>query len=445
MREMSEIQTTIVRLFRLLTVLIVLVGMWAPPAGADAVPSAVLNAYRQRLGFVRGQIPQITAVAEVVAQRWVEKKQVLIHSPFVGDSHNFTMELCYRAGGIDNIRMHTVREEMRSANDVFIIGPRSWEVGGDEPMKEMLADARKRGWMIIIFGSKHGTPAVVPFDFLIDNGAKGGSEEEAALNQIVNITNSWIWCTELTAALTRRGYHPGIPKGMPVPGAAAHNKMYQREDGASTLYPCATPIPAGSLATAYLEQVERELTNLEGKAMQDQLARAAEYAVAHLNAGNKVWVSSNTHVLDGEVLVDNNSPFSGFRGISGVLNDEKGLRFDADIQAGDLLFFFGEWSLNLPWLDYLKLIRQTGADYIPSYRLSTEPTEMYEGPSSFRDQNIDDALMLLEQHWPFENAVAPIPFAPGKMAPISGIYVCLLYRMLDEKIAKTLAIQKPEP
>ena len=57
----------------------------------------------------------------------------------------------------------------------------------------------------------------------------------------------------------------------------------------------------------------------------------------------------------------------------------------------------------------------------------------------FYDTQTDDALIVLEQHWPYENAVVPIPFPPAKMAPVSGVYVCLMYRMLDDAIAERLA------
>ena len=396
--------------------------------------SAVMTEYRHRLDFVRQEIPQITAAAETVAKRWVDKKQMLCHYAFGGDTGDFAMENISRAGGLDNNQPNTVRVKLRSANDVYIVGPRSWEKGGDF-LKTELPKAHDMGWLTVVFGSKNGMPEGLPIDIFIDNGAKGGSEQEAAVNQIVNITCGWIYNCELTAALTRLGQYPAILRGMPVPGAQAHNKIYQSSDGPSKLYPCDTPIPAGSLAKIYLEQVERELANLESKPMQDQIARAADIAVEHLKAGKTVWASSFTHVLDGEVLVDNISPIKAFRGISCGANGET---FTNNLKKGDLLFYFGEWSLNLPWRDYLKIIRGTGADFIPGYRVGVEPTEPYEGPANFYDQKLDDAQMVLEQQWPFENAVVPIPFPPGKMAPISGVYVCLQYRMLDEMIAARL-------
>ncbi|MHB0937147.1 MAG: hypothetical protein ACYC6A_12230 [Armatimonadota bacterium] len=394
----------------------------------------MMTEYRHRLELVRQQIPQITISAEVVAKRWVEKAPVLFHYPFGGDTSDFTMENIARAGGLDNAQPNTVRLKLRTANDVIVVAPRSWEKGGAFLQKE-LPKAREQGWLTVVFGSKQGMPEGLPVDFLIDNGARDGGEDEAAVNQIVNMTNGWIWQCEVTAALTRLGKRPAILKGMPLPGAQAHNTEFQRGDALPELYPCDTPIPAGSLAKQYLEQIERELAILESKSSQDQLDRAADIAATRVKAGKTLWACSFTHVLDGEVFLNNKSPIKAFRGIS----CENGETFTRNLKPGDLLFFFGEWSLNLPWFDYLKVIRSTGADFIVGYRVGTEATEPYEGPADFYDQKVNDAQMVLEQEWPFENAAVDIPFAPGKMAPVSGVHLCLQYRMLDEKIAERLA------
>ncbi|NQU10488.1 hypothetical protein HQ590_06850 [bacterium] len=408
-----------------------------PPSPAPpAAPPSVTAAYRQRLVQVRQQIPAIITAAEAVAQRWVDRRHVLLHFPFGGDTGNFSMEMISRAGGLDNAQPNTVRVKLRSTNDVVVVGPRSWEKGA-RFLTNQLAQARSNGWLIVVFGSRAGMPADLPVDYLIDNGATTGAESKAALNIIVNITQAWVWSCELTAALTRLGWHPAILKGMPLPGSQAHNHEYQRSDGLPELYKCDTAIPAGELAGRYLDQVERQLTELEGRTTQQAIGRAADIAVDHLQRGKTIWAASNTHVLDGEVFVDNHSPIKAFRGISCGKNGET---FTKNLQPGDLLFFFGEWTMNLPWRDYLAIIRSTRTDYIPSWRVFTEPTEPYErGTETFYDQQVNDALMVLDQRWPLENAAVAIPFPPGKMAPVSGVHVCLLYRLLDEAIARRLA------
>jgi hypothetical protein len=46
--------------------------------------------------------------------------------------------------------------------------------------------------------------------------------------------------------------------------------------------------------------------------------------------------------------------------------------------------------------------------------------------------------MVLEQKWPMEASVVDVPCEPRKIAPVTGVYVMLMYRMLDERIAVRL-------
>jgi len=422
---------------------LLLFGVIQSSASEETVSSStvhrtkIINEYRARIADAPRQIAEITQCAEAVAGRWAESRHTLLHFYCAGNSMSFVNEQWSRAGGLDNVRSLGERKELCSTNDVFVAGPRSWEKGAAD-LKKQLAIAKKNGWMTIVFGSRNGMPADLPVDYLIDNGASSGDESEAALNQIVNITKGWMWNCELTAALTRAGWHPGVLKGMPLPGSIENNKVYQI--GTPQLYPCKEAIPAGALARAYLDGIEQELADLESRATQDQIARAARLAVAYINSGRSVCAASITHALDFEVTLNLKSPLKAF----GIPDADRVGAITKNVKSGDLFFFFGEWTMNLPWADFLAIIRSTQADYIPSFRPGNEPMEPFSGPADFYDRNVKDAVMILEQHWPFENAVVPIPFPPGKMAPVSGVYVSLMYRMLDEAIADRLAAEKPK-
>ena len=396
--------------------------------------SAIMAEYRRRLDVCASQRAKITACAEAVAQRWVASRHTLIYLAY--QDNNFTDEQWARAGGLDNARGEGARIKMRSTNDVYVAGPRSWETNGVYLLKG-LKQAKKNGWLTVVFGSRRGMPADLPVDFLIDNGASGGGEDEATINELVNVTHAWMWNCELTAALTRQGWRPGILKGVPLPGATANNKEYQT--GEPALYPCSEAVPAGALACEYLRAIETELADLESPTIQDAIARAVHYAVAHLNAGHTVWATSFTHLLNGECARDLKSPIKTFM----IADADPAGGIKKNVKPGDLLFFFGEWTVNLSETDFLAAIRGTKADYIPSFRPGTEAMEPVSGPVDYYDRRVPDALMVLEQHWPFENAAVAIPFAPGKMAPVSGVYLGLMYRMLDEAIARELAAHAP--
>ena len=428
------------RIVLLLLVCLGLLGLMQTLACAGpSSRSAVITAYRQRLNILKREIPDITRCAEVVARRWVDSNQTMLHYVYRGDTMNFTCEFWSRAGGFDNVGSTDIRIKERSVHDVFVYGPRSWEKGTAQA-QQYLELAKKNGWMTVVFGSKKGLPANLPIDYLIDNGAKDGGEQDAAMNQIVNVTAGWMWSCELAAALTRLGKAPGVLKGMMLPGATAHNNIYQHN--APTLYPCDKPILAGQLSKIYLKAIDTELADLTSSAHRRQISQAAGYAVQHLQAGHAVWAISNTHFLCGETPLDVQSPMQGFV----IPDDNPEATVMQHVKPGDLLFYFGEWSLNLPWADNLAMIRQTKADYIVSYRPATEKMEPFPG-AAVDSYNFDthDARMVLEQHWPFENAAAPVPFPPGKMAPVSGVYVGLQYRMLDEAIVKELVMRKVTP
>jgi len=390
---------------------------------------AFVDEYSARLDTARQNLPLIVRAAEQTAKRWVEHKKVYINTAFGGDNGNFAMEHMSRAGGLGNISTAAERRRLGQVtpDDVLLVGPRSWEKGA-EFWRTKLPAFEEQGWLIIVFASRNGVPENLPYDVLIDNGAPTGGYEEGALNSLVNITQGWMWTCELVSALTRLGQCPAVLQCMILPGAEAHNKSVGHPGWEPTLYPCATPIAQGELARTFLAEVERQVGILKGPESSARIAQAADLAATRIQSGHTVWMSSFTHFLDGEVFDNNLSPFKAFRGISCGKNGET---FTKNMTKGDLLFWWGEWTINLPWRSYQDIIHSTGADYIPSYRI-LQAGEAYEGYPGVDD--VSDALMVLDQPWPYEGAVVPIPFAPGKMAPITGIHLGLLYRMLDDAV-----------
>lgn len=405
----------------------------APATSASAGRPEVLPIYLARLAERPREIPAITAAAEAVAKRWVDQGSMLIHAPSVGESESFAAELSSRAGGLANVRSDYDASFTGHKTDVVLFAPRSWEKSADY-LRAEIPKCHDAGLLVVVFGSRRGAPDGLPYDFLIDNGAAGGGADEGVVNQIVNVTDGWLFCGELTAALTRLGHRPGILRGMTLPGATPINREFQ--DKPAALYPADRAIPAGELAAAYLRELTAVLRDLETPQRRGQIARAADLAAETLRAGHAVWGASFTHVLYADIAADNRSPI---RTLNGVSVGKQGRAFTDNLKEGDLLFWFGEWTLNLPWRDYLALIRQTPVRLVPSYRPIREPMEPMEHDGVFYDQKLDDAAMVLEQAWPLDNAVVEIPFTPGKMAPVSGVYVSLLYRMLDEAIAERVS------
>lgn len=407
--------------------------------------SPVLVEARQRVDFVRRQVPEITRCAEVVAKSWVENKTVLLHYVYGGSSLNFTAEFCSRAGGLDNAQPMTVRVPQYTKNDVLVFAQRSWEKGADD-LRKLLKESKARGWTTIVFASRKGMPEDMPIDYLIDNDAPNGSEAGAPMNEITNAINGWVWSGELTAALTRLGFHPAVLHGMILPGSTAHNKTYQH--GSPALYPIDKDkaVPAGQLGNAYLDAIGKLLVRLDTPAMRKQIVTAANYATDCIQSGHIVWGISYTHFLNGYVNIALKSPMKGLS----FSYAEAEHMINSHVKPGDLVFFFGEWTVNTQEYDFVSILQKTGAHYITSYRLGKEPLEEpLSNSKQMYSQDMKDALLVIDQPWTFQNAAIPIPFPPGNMAATSGICAALIYRELDLAIATDVAkkgiVAKPPP
>lgn len=432
---------------RTLAIIVLVFTRWAgADAGAGVEGGAFLAAYEERLRTVRKNIPQITRLAEKAAQAWVKHERLYIGVEYDKNvnSHDFSLELWSRAGGLENVTSGLMRgiAGQLTGHDFVLYGICSWETtsewlaGKNEVYKTL-------GWTPVAFASKQGMPKeLVSLGVTcIDNGAPNGSDEYGALNGLVNVTNGWIWCCELVAALTREGKHPAVLRSAVLPGATKHNDSVNHPDFESTLYPCDVSIPAGKLAEEFMTAVEKAVESLKGDITQAQLGKAADIAVERIQKGRTVWVTSFTHYLLANVERYNRAPVKSYYCLYA---DEEFFR--EKMKPGDLVFLWGEWTMQLQRTDeagkkwqYVAPIKAAGADYIPSYRRLQKGETLEEYP--FEDDP-SDALMVLDQDWPFDGAVVEIPFAPGKMAPVTGIYSGLLYRMLDEAMSERLAKQE---
>ena len=58
---------------------------------------------------------------------------------------------------------------------------------------------------------------------------------------------------------------------------------------------------------------------------------------------------------------------------------------------------------------------------------------------------VSNVLAHIDQSWVLGDAEVPLPCPPGKMAPVSGINGVLLFRMLDDEVAKRLPATVTQP
>ena len=380
---------------------------------------AYLQAFHQRVKPLGKQIPAITQIAEAVVTRNLAHPELTYHYPWPKQQW-FSDEYIARSGALANWDYGYTNKAVVS-NDVILYAVRSWEEDAVEA-KQVLADYRKLGWMVILFASKAGMPAdLPPYDYFIDNGAKTGTKAESTVNVAINMVNGWLFQTELVAAFTRKGVHPGVLMSIALPGSEAFDNELAAKK--THLYPCETPIPSGRLATQYLQRINWLIKDQGSQRVQRQIANAADVIVKRIHEGGTVKLASPDHVVAFEIMYAVKSPFIPFH-----VEDRGEAPFKQYTKPGELLVWMGYIGLSTYGEDFAMWIRNAQVQLVTCY--VTDPDV---------NNNAQGALAHIEQSWKIGDAEVPLPFKPDKMAPMSAVNQLLLFRMLDDAVAERLA------
>lgn len=379
---------------------------------------ASLADYTARVEGIRKNVPTIIEAAEVAAKRTAENPKMLVNVPYSLQA-SFAEEILNRAGGLSNALPPEERPSMMTPQDVMLISVRSWETDADKA-RQMIKLYGSKGSYNIVLASKAGMPEDIKPDLLIDNGAATGGKEEAAVNAVVNITQGWLWCVEYAAAMTRQGTTPGVLQSVFMPGSKEHNAVLQSgTTGRLTLGKATRAVPAGEYAKAYLARHDTLLDSLYSDKTRGQIEKAADLIATHLKAGGKVGVASCTHILSQEIMIDARTPMKSF---NVVWNSHSA--FKTNLSQGDIAVFFGYIGVKTTMEDYDTPMRELGLQRIVSFSPDTS------NPAN----NAPDAAAHIDQAWTMPDAEVKIDFAPGVMAPISGVNQGLLFRMLEDAV-----------
>jgi uncharacterized phosphosugar-binding protein len=381
----------------------------------------VLADFSRRVALTRTVgVPVIRDAAIASAQRVLDFPNACINVPY-GPQSTFAEEILNRAGGLANALPPEERPRLTTPNDIILVSVRSWKQD-ETKARKMIDNARTQGWLVVLFASKAGMPADIKPDYLIDNGGSGLESEDPAVNSTANIMNAWVWTVEYAAALTRAGSFPGVLYSAAMAGSDEHNKKIQSREGRKFLGSTRTPIPQDSLATLYLATVDQLLNRLNDATTQRQIEQASNVIAAHIKAGGQVVVSTCTHFMMAEVFLDKKSPM---KPIHVVWRSKKA--FADNVKPDDIIFWIGYIGMSTRYEDYFEAMKATGAKLVTSYVTDSDVKN-----------NAVDRLAHIEQHWQPPDAEIAVPFAPGFIAPISGIDQSLIFRMVDERVAAKL-------
>ena len=378
---------------------------------ADNLEPALLKDYLLRVSFLRKTMPEITRIAEAVAEDQVANPGALFSTVMGEHNGAFGLEVCYRAGGLVNMDRPARPEDNRR---YFVYAVRTWPEDG-KYWRETLQPLHEKGIRLLGFGPSTGRPSEFSKDWWIDDGAPDAAPEHGPMNGLANITAYWVWCCEYAAALTRHGKHPGVLMGLWLPGSDAHNNEFAKQEHVSKLYDCKDGIPAGQLGEAYLQAAEAAARNAFDGATLREVELAATHILKFIADKKTVGVCGIGHYSCSDVFYRISSPFKPFH----VADRPKSV--SENLKEGDLLIFLTDWQLNLPWCKYVEMVRKANVQYLAFLnRALQNPDETYA-----------DALGRIHLDFAPGDASVDVPFPPGKMAPVSSIEIGLIYRLLD--------------
>jgi len=424
LQEEERISMSATRYFHVPARLLLLLAVVLLQAVALAGVQPALRDYTERVPLLQAQIPAVTASAQQAAETIMAHPEALLDVPY-WEQMSVCEELMNRAGGLAHAYPTLFWGRTPTKYDVALLTVRSWEAES-KLISRRVKEYKAQGWTVTIIGSRAGMPKNLAADFFFDNGVPTGKADSGRINVLANSTLAWMWCCEYAAAMSRKGKFPGILYAMSMPGATEHNNKLQSAEGRHTIVDCPTPIPAGELAKVYLQRIQTLIDDLNSPHIQGQLAQAADVVAARLASGRTVGIAGMGHGIMYEVMVDNKSPWLGFRAV--FVADTA---FRLHLQPGDLLVWMSYNDLNSAIDDYAKYIQAMKLDLVTSYTLDGND------PKS----NLPE-LAHIDQSWKLPDAEVPIPVFPQAMAPISGINVILIARMLDDEVSARLAAMK---
>ena len=271
-----------------------------PPAPSAA--SQYLDALRVKLDEAAARIPEITILAERMAER--HERGGIIGFPWLGST--LEQELYGRAGGLMHIGFDRGwtkdRTDEERANDVTIY---AWDDAPRDGDLKRLQEDKAKGLFVVGFGARKAralAPHVAACDAWIDTGAgdddrvinlKDG-RRTGKTNHFTNAVNGWLFIGEFTAALTCHGKMPPMWKAwITTDGREWSDRYFQKTQFHADLK--VPPVPAGELATRYLDRIRYLLDRLQRTELGDVRAFAAVIA-AELRAGRKTTVASSGHM-----------------------------------------------------------------------------------------------------------------------------------------------------
>jgi hypothetical protein len=394
-----------------------------------------IAAARAALDRTETKLPEITRIAEVVAQRHID-------GGVIGFPYNYQSlqpELMGRAGSLVHMGFERPWKEDRTdaekRNDVAIIGWERKPPAGANDLDQLKA-LKARGAYVLGFGPKDMpelSEHIKLCDAFIDTGL--GVDDRAIklsdgspagrLNVFAQTIDGWAFVAELVAALTRKGKMPTMWMAYLYPEALEWgNRLLGHQQFHDELR--VPPVPAGELGRSFLRQARYHVrafrnTQLEG------VERAAQLIAEELADGRKTIVAAAGH-----------QPWA----YVGFYEDQKWcVRSDVHYNVEDQIESHraktpdGALVLRLDYFGFTAGEAQLFQDKHQRVMLVTAP---HIDPAFQVTQNLPVFISTL---CAFGDACVPVEGYPLKIIPPSGFMQSLAYGCIDCETQERIARQ----
>jgi len=388
-----------------------------------------------RYDALEREIPQITAVAEVVADRLVRGGLMGIPSPFCYQS--LGEELCGRAGGVVRLSLDRSFQkdpvETDKTNDVVLI---DWERAPGANELELMKTFKLQGIYIVGLG-RRSMPELAEHirlcDAFLDMGvvddravALADGTRAGRINHLVNGLQAWLFVAEVVSACTREGKMPVMYRSMFCDDSQAWN------DKALTMGMfhedlTVPPVPAGKLARAYLTRI-REYTEQFRRTQLQSVRRAADVLYDQVKDGKKALVVTMGHMPYTYVGKYEDARWATLVDFSIIAQKPALLAVNPEGQLALRIGYYGESpELKAVFREQKLRLLHVGASH---------PDLAWRSP--------DDAILSIDLGFPFGDACVPIDGYPIPVFPPSGIMQIIAYESVNTEVLDKLArLSKP--
>ena len=419
----------------------------APPTPAQIWLTSALG----QCDRIQKNMPEITKVAEAVAQRYLAggRLDCILNSNNGWPGQGPQSEITGRSGGIMDLGCHyvpdpvdTVRPAADQANDVIIIGWQRAPTPGDEKRLKIYRD---RGAKILGFGPR-GLPELVECeklcDYWIDTGF--GADDHAITledgrkvghgNTLVNMLDAWTFVAEFVGALTRQGKMPPMWKAMLY--ANDWEPWYNKYGGKYRFHEdlFVPPLARSELGNRYLDQMRWHFRKFENTQL-DQVRKAAQLILDEHARGKKTIVTIAGHCMYESVGKYEDAEWANGIGFHGWVPYET--RNYLSRTTRDALVLV---------LAYCGFPREQWATFVGAgqNRLLLVTSEINEQEYKGLDAEKDECQAIIDMGHAFGDACTRIEGYPFPVFPPSGIMQDIAYEAIDVEVMAKIGKEQPK-